>query len=307
MNAVYHKSYERANPVEIQILPDKIEILSFPGPLPPVDNNMLKKERVVAREYRNRKIGGFLKELKLTEGRGTGIPIIYSELEKNGSPPPVLETDDERSYFLCTIKIHPLTNTTKLQRDKDRAIEGDKDIALNIKSLIDVDAYLRSSNNERWNKDKNEVLSKIDNTILEIIRYCGEAKSREEIFEYIKLYNNSKNYKHIKPIVELGWLQQTIPDKPTSRNQKYITAEIAKRLIEQKIKGINRIPVESSNIASVGYDAENRILEIEFNHGAVYRYFDVSQKEYEELMSSNSISSYFFHNIRGCYEYVKIS
>ena len=81
VNAVYHRSYERENPVEIQIHPDKIEILSFPGPMPPVDKEMLKNERVVAREYRNRKLGGFLKELKLTEGRGTGFPIIYHSLE----------------------------------------------------------------------------------------------------------------------------------------------------------------------------------------------------------------------------------
>jgi ATP-dependent DNA helicase RecG len=66
VNAVYHKSYERENTVEIQIHKDKIEILSFPGPMPPITQAMLKKKRVVARDYRNRKIGGFLKELKLT-------------------------------------------------------------------------------------------------------------------------------------------------------------------------------------------------------------------------------------------------
>ncbi|MDO8897221.1 MAG: ATP-binding protein [Bacteroidales bacterium] len=63
------------------------------------------------REYRNRKLGSFLKELKLTEGRGTGLPIIYRSLEVNGSPPPLFETDDDRSYFLCTLVIHPLVKT----------------------------------------------------------------------------------------------------------------------------------------------------------------------------------------------------
>ena len=307
VNAVYHKSYERENPVEIQILPDKIEILSFPGPLPPVDNKMLKKERVVAREYRNRKIGGFLKELKLTEGRGTGIPVIYSELEKNGSPPPELETDEERSYFLCTIKIHPLTNTVKLQRDEDRAIDEDRDISLNINSLRDVDLYLRSIDMVKWNKDKKVILEKIDKTILKIIAFCVQPKSRDEIFEYIKLYNNSKNYnKHVRPIVELSWLKLTIPDKPTSKNQKYITSKIAKRLIEPETTGIKRTTVTSSNIASVGYDAENMILEIEFNHGGIYQYFDVPQKVYDELINAKSYASYFMYNIKNEYEYQKM-
>ena len=76
-NAIYHKSYERQSPIEIQIWPDKIEILSFPGPVPPVDFKVLKtKRRIVAREYRNRRIGDFLKELQLTEGRGAGVPAI---------------------------------------------------------------------------------------------------------------------------------------------------------------------------------------------------------------------------------------
>ncbi len=84
-NAVYHKSYELGSPIEVQIWPDKIEILSFPGPVPPVTANILKTQRrIVAREYRNRRIGDFLKELRLTEGRGTGMPTIYPKLFISG-------------------------------------------------------------------------------------------------------------------------------------------------------------------------------------------------------------------------------
>ena len=46
--------------------------------------------------------------------------------------------------------------------------------------------------------------------------------------------------------------------------------------------------VESSNFASIGYDLEKEILEIEFNHGGVYQYFDVPQSVYEELMNADS-------------------
>ena len=112
-NAVYHKSYEQQSPIEVQIWPDKIEILSLPGPVPPVDVNVLKsKRRIVAREYRNRRIGDFLKELQLTEGRGTGFPAIYDALEANGSPKPVFETDDDSTYFLTTIPAHILADQT---------------------------------------------------------------------------------------------------------------------------------------------------------------------------------------------------
>lgn len=40
-NAVYHKSYEKNEPIEVQIWPDKIEILSYPGPIPPVTKKSL--------------------------------------------------------------------------------------------------------------------------------------------------------------------------------------------------------------------------------------------------------------------------
>ena len=106
-NAVYHKSYELGSPIEIQVFPDKITVLSYPGPMPPVDRKVLKNEQhIFAREYRNRRIGDFLKELHLTEGRGTGFPIIYKAMANNGSPAPVFETDD-KTHTLVTLKVHP--------------------------------------------------------------------------------------------------------------------------------------------------------------------------------------------------------
>jgi len=66
----------------VNIHPNRIEVLSFPGLLPPGDNKMLKKERIVSREYRNRRIGDFLKELQLTEGRATGFPRFMTLCEK---------------------------------------------------------------------------------------------------------------------------------------------------------------------------------------------------------------------------------
>jgi len=69
---------------------------------------------------------------------------------------------------------------------------------------------------------------------------------------------------------------------------------------------MERQSVESSNLASIGYDAENEILEIEFNHGGVYQYFDVPVNVYEELMNADSHGKYFVHNIKDDYEYQKM-
>ena len=115
-NAVYHKGYNKEAPIEVQIFPDKIEIVSFPGSISYLDENALKnKQRIAPRDYRNRRIGDFLKELELTEGRGTGFPIIYREMEKNGSPKPIFETDAERLYFLTILPAHEQYNEIEEQ------------------------------------------------------------------------------------------------------------------------------------------------------------------------------------------------
>ena len=107
-NAVYHKSWDDRNPIEVRINEDSIQVYSMAGPMPPITNKDLHKEHLVCRNYRNRRIGDFLKELDMTEGRSTGFPKIYKALRRNGSPEPLFETDDKNQYFLATVKIHPI-------------------------------------------------------------------------------------------------------------------------------------------------------------------------------------------------------
>lgn len=105
-NAVYHKSYQIGEPVTVMITPEKMEITSLPGPDRTISDSDLKNYHLVSKRYRNRRIGDFLKELKLIEGRNTGIPTILHSLKANGSEYPVFETDEDRSYFTITIPIH---------------------------------------------------------------------------------------------------------------------------------------------------------------------------------------------------------
>ena len=54
-NAVYHRSYEIGSPIEVQVFPDSMTILSHPGPVPLVNAKVLASQRrIIAREYRNR-------------------------------------------------------------------------------------------------------------------------------------------------------------------------------------------------------------------------------------------------------------
>ncbi|HET54544.1 MAG TPA: AAA family ATPase, partial [Ignavibacteria bacterium] len=83
-NAVYHRGYNNDSTIEVRIYPNRIDIISFPGPLPPLDKEKLRNNQFDIRKYRNRRIGEFLKDLHLTEGRATGIPTIIDAMKKNG-------------------------------------------------------------------------------------------------------------------------------------------------------------------------------------------------------------------------------
>ena len=107
-NAVYHRSYETREPIEVRILPDRITINSFPGPDRSISAKDIKSLKLLSRsKYRNRRIGEFLKELEMTEGRGTGIPKMLKALKNNESPMPVFRTDKYRTYLTIEFSIHP--------------------------------------------------------------------------------------------------------------------------------------------------------------------------------------------------------
>lgn len=66
---------------------------------------------------------------------------------------------------------------------------------------------------------------------------------------------------------------------------------------------MNRTPVKSSNIQSVGYDPEKRLLEVGFHRGEVYQYFGVPKQVYEGLLTAPSAGSYLHAHIKGKYPY----
>ena len=81
-----------------------MEITSLPGPDRTITDEDLKNYHLVSKRYRNRRIGDFLKELKLIEGRNTGIPTILRALKNNGSDAPIFETDEESDYKLTIVQ-----------------------------------------------------------------------------------------------------------------------------------------------------------------------------------------------------------
>ena len=208
----YH-SYEIREPIEVRILPDGVTIASYPGPDRSVNIDELRTGHSVMRRYRNRRIGEFLKELNLTEGRGTGIPKILRAIQKNGSPLPVFETDEDRTYFVARFPIHPgaLQRLTK----EDRAEPEEPGTKSQSKSQS-------KSEREPLNLRICQYLKEQDATAVEISAHLEQ----KWVSGQLKIV--------LKEMIVQGLIEYSIPDKPRSRLQRYrLTAkgrELAKRM-----------------------------------------------------------------------------
>lgn len=216
VNALYHRDYKEREPVEITIEPDKISILSYSGPDRSISLESIKEAKSLrSRRYRNRRLGEFLKELDLTEGRATGIPTIQKKLLENGSPKATIETDESRSYFLIDIPCR-----------KDFVQDN------NVLTQIDIQRVTRNLMVKcpRYVQD----MSKIE---IEHLAVCI-LKSRSAVSAQImleggdKISYKQKRRKYLDKLLEMRILLMTIPEKPTSRNQQYTLSEYGKDLLE---------------------------------------------------------------------------
>ena len=278
VNALYHRDYQEREPVEITIEPTHIDILSYAGPDRSISNEAIKEaKKLKARRYRNRRLGDFLKELDLTEGRATGIPTIQKALKDNGSGPATIETDDDRTYFLITIPCREdmiqslsshkeLTDST-LFDDDSRLYDSELgQIAIkvlnlmnqsvdtaNIKRLIQVVVKVLSANNQHTT---TKCCLKLLQVVVKAINYAwAHYRSKDAILALIEnlcsviacLYPDhdytlkqllmhsemDKDFelrrKIIEPLLALGYIAKTNPDKPTSSKQSYRLTEIGRK------------------------------------------------------------------------------
>ena len=106
-NAVYHRSYQIPEPITVRSTPDAMESTSFPGFDRSISQSQIDSFDLRCDRYRNRRIGDFLKELGLSEGRNTGFPKALAALEANGSAKPAFSMDEARGSLTVRLDDHP--------------------------------------------------------------------------------------------------------------------------------------------------------------------------------------------------------
>ena len=253
VNALYHRDYQEREPVEITIEPTHIDILSYSGPDRSITTEAIKAaQRLKARRYRNRRLVDFLKELDLTEGRATGIPTIQKSLRENGSDKAVIDTDEDRTYFLMTIPCREdminsnrLETSTEAHSDLDTRllqILGQSFVKVqtsiyqcNITNKSQLLQILEQLSVKVWDKAKKYIdKSLLCQYTIELIEYLNINPSTiKEIIGFINHPDGIEfRRKILNPLIELGYVAMTNPDKPTSSKQKYTLTDSGKELFK---------------------------------------------------------------------------
>ena len=153
---------------------------------------------------RNRRIGEFLKELDLTEGRSTGVRKILKAMKNNGSPAPIFETDEDRSYFLIRLPVHERAVMSQTGK-----VTGEVTPQVGTKSAL----------------SRHQV---------EILEMSREATALVDLMAITARTDRTK-FRHqvLSPLLEAGLIEMTIPDKPRSSKQRYRLTDAGRAWLSQ--------------------------------------------------------------------------
>jgi predicted HTH transcriptional regulator len=206
VNAVAHRDYTSNASVQVMLFSDRLEVWN-PGELPPP----LTPESLRAPHAsipRNPLIADPMFLARYAEKAGSGILDMIARCKQAGLPTP--EFRQEGGQFVQRLlRPNPaVTPQVTPQVDSGRNL-------LKEQSLQELASALGLTIAQVTPQVTAQVEKVLDAT-------ANEARSREELQTVTGMIDREHFRKaYIEPLVTAGWLERTIPDKPTSRLQKY--------------------------------------------------------------------------------------
>ena len=219
-NGILHRSYVIEAPLRVFIFDNRIEIHS-PGLLP--EGVSMESIKHGASVPRNKLLFNHGINLLPYTGAGSGITRALKF-----TPDIKFVNDETLNEFVVMVKRGNVeeADAKKDREDRDIRDEENKDNSLSAKYIENNKAAKRDNDGVEETEDKTRVVripyKQLPNVQKDIIQFCVIPRTAKEIMDHIGYYNNSKNMTtYVRPLLEMGYLEMTEPDKPKSKNQKY--------------------------------------------------------------------------------------
>lgn len=191
-NLLMHQNYFHRSPSQIRIYNDRIEFYNPGYSLKDPENFAIPGS-----ELRNSLIPPIFYDMGWAESKGTGFKTQILDLKKYGLPKAHWENDEKNDRFTI---IFPYPDEQVGQRLTPQ-------VTTQVTTQVTAQVELR------------------DRTA-KILKFCEQPHTLKEIMNLLNLRNRVYIFKSIiTPLVERGYLKRTIPDKPKSRFQKYVTSK----------------------------------------------------------------------------------
>ena len=181
MNACMHRDYQSNMPIRLYQYDDRIEILNAGG----LYGEARPENFPTVNDYRNPIIAEAMRGLKYVNMFNRGIERVKTMFLENGNPEPTFKVDKITAFEV----VAKPTLSLNLVTDKEKVTKS---------------------------------VTKMTEKVNDIIAFCSVPRSMTEIMDHIGMkHRYNVKHRYIDPLIESGFLEMTIPDKPNSRSQKY--------------------------------------------------------------------------------------
>ncbi len=181
MNACMHRDYQSNMPIRLYQYDDRIEILNAGG----LYGEARPENFPTVNDYRNPIIAEAMRGLKYVNMFNRGIERVKTMFLENGNPEPTFKVDKITAFEV----VAKPTLSLNLVTDKEKVTKS---------------------------------VTKMTEKVNDIIAFCSVPRSMTEIMDHIGMkHRYNVKHRYLDPLIESGFLEMTIPDKPNSRSQKY--------------------------------------------------------------------------------------
>ena len=184
MNACMHRDYQSNMPIRIYQFSNRIEILNAGG----LYGEARPENFPTVNDYRNPIIAEAMRGMKYVNMFNRGVQRVKNMLRENGNPEPKFNVSKVTAF---EVMVHP---------------------SMSLNLVTDGEKVTKSA-------------TKSTEMMNEVLAFCTQERSLTEIMSHLRLkHRNNAKSRYIDPLIEGGFLEMTIPEKPNSRNQKYVRA-----------------------------------------------------------------------------------